>query len=89
MPNRQRTSLTIPDGKKKPCQTLAIARVNGRAELLNELCYLTGTVALPPLLLRTVMLCKRHCHAARRFLLWSILRRAGSAAVSPSAGRAW
>jgi coenzyme F420-reducing hydrogenase beta subunit len=43
--------------RKTPCQTLAIKRLNGRAELLNELRYLTTCVALPPLLLRTVMLC--------------------------------
>src|SRR4051812_25168666 len=39
--------------KNAPCQTPAFKRVNGRAELLNELRYLTTTVALPPLLLRT------------------------------------
>jgi hypothetical protein len=41
--------------------------VNGRAELLNELCYLTAAVALPPLLLRTVMLCglTGHVNSAR------------------------
>ena len=43
--------------KRKPCQTLAIKRANGRAGLLNELRYLTASVALPPLLLRTVTLC--------------------------------
>jgi len=45
--------------------------VNGRAELLNDLCYLTATVALPPLLLRTVMLCglTGHVNSARNLPL--------------------
>jgi hypothetical protein len=38
--------------------------VNGRAELLNELRYLTTIVALPPLLLRTVMLCGFTAHVS-------------------------
>src|SRR5262249_5388574 len=44
---------------KSPCQTLADKRVNDRAELSKELLYrsVTTSVALPPLLLRTVMLC--------------------------------
>jgi hypothetical protein len=44
---------------KSPCQTLATKRVNDRAELSTEPRYLsvTASVALPPLLLRTVMLC--------------------------------
>jgi hypothetical protein len=46
----------LDPAEKKPCQTLAIKRVNGRAELSDELGYLTTTDALPPLLLRTVML---------------------------------
>jgi hypothetical protein len=51
------TSLAVLlTSKKTPCQTLAIKRVNGRAEFL-ELRYLTTSVALPPLLLRTVTLC--------------------------------
>jgi len=53
--------------KKTPCQTPAIKRVNGRAKLLNGLPYLTASVALPPLLLRTVMLCglTGHVNSAR------------------------
>ena len=53
--------------KKAPCQTLATIRVNGRAELVNGLGYLTTSVALPPLLLRTVMFCgfTGHVNSAR------------------------
>lgn len=42
-------------------------RVNGRAELLKRLGYLTTSVALPPLLLRTVMFCgfTGHVNSAR------------------------
>jgi hypothetical protein len=42
---------------RSPCQTLATRQVNGRAELLNELRYfnVTARVAVPPLLLRTVI----------------------------------
>src|SRR5262245_13029333 len=56
-----------PTQKKAPCQTLATMRVNGRAALLNKLGYLTTSVALPPLLLRTVMFCgfTGHVNSAR------------------------
>jgi hypothetical protein len=42
-------------------------RVNGRAELLKRIGYLTTSVALPPLLLRTVMFCgfTGHVNSAR------------------------
>ena len=53
----KRSTQEALSAKKAPCQTLANERVNGRGELLNKPRYLTITVALPPLLLRTVMLC--------------------------------